>query len=317
MPIPVEREKVCFVSGDAECAAWHYPGTNGALVIMAGGFAVTKEPGTDVFAQRFHEAGFGVLAFDYRHIGESGGLPRLVLPVKDQLDDWQAAIAFAATLPGVDPARLAVWGFSTSGGHVMRVAARDPRIAAVIAQTPNVDGLDGTRNAARHQKPLAMLRFTGRGLLDAVGGLLGRPPLLVPLAGAPGTLALLTTPDSVDGDRALNPGGRYSGWQQAVAARSALRLAFYRPGRDASRVRCPLLVLVCDQDQTALPGQALAAARRAPCAEVVHLPGSHYAPFMDAHEQAVDAELSFLRRHLLDRSAAGSPAAGTADSALP
>lgn len=37
---------------------------------MAGGFAVTKEPGTDRFATRFADAGFGVLAFDYRGLGE-------------------------------------------------------------------------------------------------------------------------------------------------------------------------------------------------------------------------------------------------------
>ena len=62
----VERERVRFVSGDTECAAWHHPGTNGACVIMAGGFAVTKEPGTHPFAKRFNEAGLTVLAFDYR-----------------------------------------------------------------------------------------------------------------------------------------------------------------------------------------------------------------------------------------------------------
>ena len=35
--VPREREKVRFVSTDTECAAWHYPGSNGACVIMAGG----------------------------------------------------------------------------------------------------------------------------------------------------------------------------------------------------------------------------------------------------------------------------------------
>ena len=144
-----------------------------------------------------------------------------------------------------------------------------------------------------------MLRFTGRGLLDAVGSLAGRAPRLVPLAGEPGTVALLTTPDSADAGAALNPGGRYPDWQQAVAARSALRLAFWRPGRWASRVRRPLQVVVCDQDQSALAAPAVRAARRAPGAELVRLPGGHYAPFLDAHEQAVAAELSFLRRHLL------------------
>ncbi|MFB9629575.1 alpha/beta hydrolase [Nonomuraea helvata] len=295
------RQPVRFVSGDTECAAWHYPGTNGACVIMAGGFAVPKEPATDLFARRFHDAGFSVLAFDYRGVGESGGQPRLVLPVKNQLADWEAAIAFAASLPGVDPGRLALWGFSASGGHVIRVAARHPRLAAVIAQTPNVGGPAAMRSVTSHQKPLAMLRFTGRAVADAVGALVGRRPLLVPLAGEPGAVAMLVTPDVLDGPGALDPDNRHPDWQQKVAARSALRLAFYQPGRDASRVRSPLLVLTCDQDQTAPPGPAIDAARRAPSAELVRLPGRHYAPFVEMHEQAVEAELSFLRRHLLDQ----------------
>jgi uncharacterized protein len=306
----VNREKVRFASGDTECAAWHYPGSNGACVVMAGGFAVTKEPATDMFAKRFCEAGFAVLAFDYRRLGESGGLPRQVVRVREQLADWQAAIGFAATLPGVDPARLAVWGFSASGGHVFPVAARNPELAAAIAQTPNADGPAAARNAARHQKPLAVLRFTGRGALDAIGGLAGRQPRLVPLTGDPGTVALLTTPDSLDGGSALNPDNSYPDWLQAVAARSALRIGLYRPGRYASRVRCPLLVVVCDQDQSALAGPAVSVARRAPRAELVHLAGGHYAPFLDAHEQAVEAELAFLRAHLLDQVRADQPAAG-------
>ena len=149
------RQQVCFPSGGTECAAWFYPGTNGGCVIMTGGFAVTKEPGTDLFAGRFNDAGFAVLAFDYRCFGESGGRPRQVARIRDQLADWQAAIAHAASLPGVDPAKLAIWSFSASGGHVFRVAARNPRVAAAIAQTPNADGPAAARNAARFQQPLA------------------------------------------------------------------------------------------------------------------------------------------------------------------
>ncbi|GAB3147312.1 alpha/beta hydrolase [Microbispora hainanensis] len=295
----VERERVRFTSGDTECAAWHYPGTNGACVIMAGGFAVPKEPATDLFAKRFNQAGFAVLAFDYRRLGESGGRPRLALPVRDQLDDWQAAIGFARTLPGVDSTRLTVWAFSASGGHIFRVAARNPQLGAAIAQTPNADGPAIARNAARHQRPLAMLRFTGRAVLDALGGLVGRPPRLVPLVGEPGTVAMLTTPDALDTGRALRP-ERYPDWQQSVAARSALRLTVYRPGRYAAGVRCPLLVFVCDQDQTSLVEPSVRAANRAPRGELVRISGGHYAPFLEKHEQAVEAQLSFLRRHLLE-----------------
>ncbi|MFI6586783.1 alpha/beta hydrolase [Embleya sp. NPDC050493] len=311
-----EREKVHFVSGGTRCAAWYYPGSNGACVIMAGGFGVTKEPGTDPFAKRFHEAGFAVLAFDYRRFGESDGQPRQVAPIGEQLVDWQAAIEFAGTLPGVDPARLAGWSFSVSGGHLLRVAARTAGLAAVIAQTPNVDGPIVLRNAARHQTALALLRLTGRGILDALGGTVGRPPLLVPLVGERGTVALLATPDAQEGDRALDPHNIHPDWQQAVAARSALALGWYRPGRDAARVRCPLLVVVCDQDRTALAEPAVAVANRAPHAELLRVPGGHYAPFTTAHEQVVAAELAFLRRHLLDgRSVDVPPASASSASA--
>jgi fermentation-respiration switch protein FrsA (DUF1100 family) len=294
-----QRSPIRFASGATECAAWHYPGTNGACVIMAGGFAVTKEPGTDRFARPFHEAGFTVLAFDYRHFGESGGEPRLVGRIRDQLADWHAALAIAATLPEVDPAKIAIWGFSASGGYVFDVAARNPRVVAAIAQAPSADGLAALPNASRHQKPVAMLRLTGRALLDTIGAPFGRPPRLVPLAAAPGTVAMLTTPDAVEGGAVLSPDGRYPAWRQEVAARSALRLGFYRPGRRASQVRCPLLVVVCDDDQTALAAPAVRAAGRAPYAHVVHLPGGHYAPFLDAYDDAVEAELGFLRAHLL------------------
>src|SRR5439155_25993565 len=114
---------------------------------------------------------------------------------------------------------------------------------------------------------------------------------LVPLTGPPATVALLTTPDSQDSSRALDPDRRYQDWRQEIAARSALRLGFYRPGRYAARVRCPLLVLVCDQDQSALAAPAVRAAGRAPRAEPVRMPGGHCAPFLGGHEGALYAEL--------------------------
>ena len=179
------------------------------------------------------------------------------------------------------------------------------------------------RRAARDSRPAkrpAAERWAGliQGVLDTLGGLACRQPLLVPLAGQPGTVALLTTPDALDGDRALNPDNRYPEWQQEVAARSALRIGLYRPGRSASRVRCPLLVLVCDQDQSALAGPAARAAKRAPSGELVRMPGGHYEPFLGGHEQAAEAELSFLRRHLLNLVGEASlPSAPAASRAVP
>ncbi|WP_328460572.1 alpha/beta hydrolase [Streptomyces sp. NBC_00448] len=303
MPVIRQREKVRFASGGTSCAGWHYPGSNGGCVIMAGGTSVTKEPASDQFAARFNEAGFAVLAFDHRRFGESGGTPRQIVDFDEQVADWHAAIDCAAGLPDVDPDRISAWGFSLAGGHLFRVAADNPQLACAISQTPLVDGRAVAPHALRCMTPLAALRLFGRGVADALGGAFGRPPLLVPTAGPRGAVASLTTPDAMDGDLALDPDGRHTGWEQTVAARIALRIGGYRPGRHASRIRCPLLVVVCDQDQSVLADPAVRAAGNAPAAEVVHLPGSHYAPFLAAHEEAVEAELAFLRKHVGPREA--------------
>lgn len=292
------RRAAEFTVAGTRLAAWHYPGTDGSCIVMAGGFAVPKEPATDLFAARFNAAGFGVLAFDYRRLGASGGSPRQVVRVREQLADWQAAIEYAATLPDVDPARIAVWGFSATGGHILHVAARNPQLAAAVAQTPNAGGLAAARSAMRFQTGPASIRLTARAALDAAGGRLGRRPLTVPLGAQPGTVAVLTTPDVADAERALDPQGSYTDWRREVAARSVLRLAAYRPGRAASRIRCPLLVIVCEDDKSAYPPAAIDAARRAPNAELVRLRGGHYAPFLEEHEPAAAAQIEFLTRHL-------------------
>ncbi|MGZ4311291.1 MAG: alpha/beta hydrolase [Solirubrobacteraceae bacterium] len=292
------RTEVRFPSGDATIAALHYPGTNGACLVMACGTGVTKEPGTDPFAPRLQAAGFSVLAFDFRRLGASGGTPRQVVRVADQIADFDAAIDFARTLPEVDPARLAIWGFSLAGGHVLRVAAGHPELAAAIAQAPLADGVAISPNALRSMTPSAAMRLQARAARDVLGRrLLRRPPVLIPLAGPRGSVASITTPDGARGGQVLDPDGRHPDWQQTVAAASALRLAFYRPARVAARIACPLLVVVYDDDQTVLTDPPARAAERAPRGEVKRLPGDHYAAFEDGREATLDAEIAFLHRH--------------------
>jgi pimeloyl-ACP methyl ester carboxylesterase len=151
---------------------------------------------------------------------------------------------------------------------------------------------------------MAFARLTAHAVADVASTAVGRKPVLVPLAGPCGAVASLTTPDALNGDRALNPGNKYPHWRQEVTARSALRVGFYRPGRHASRIRCPLLVLAYDDDGVTPPRAAIRAARRAPRGELARLPGGHYEAFLDGHQQAADALLSFLDRHLVAAPAA-------------
>ncbi|MFI6875585.1 alpha/beta hydrolase [Streptomyces sp. NPDC050400] len=259
---------------------------------------MTKEPASDRFARRFNDAGFAVLAFDHRHFGESGGTPRQVVRFAEQRADWHAAIAFARQLPDVDPGGVSLWGFSLGAGHILQVAADDPGLASAITQSPVADGRALAPNALRAMTPLALVRLMGLAVADLLGSLVGGRPLLIPTAGVRGEVASLTTPDAMDGDRALDPDHRYSDWDQTVAARIALHMGGYRPGLHASRIRCPLLMVICDQDRSTLPGPSLRAAAQVPDAEVMHVHGRHYAPFLEAHEEAVEAEIAFLRKHL-------------------
>jgi uncharacterized protein len=307
-----QREAITFRSGTDDCAAWHYQGSNGACVVMAGGAGVTKEPATDRFAARFHAAGYSVLAFDHRHFGESGGTPRQVVRIREQLADWEAALDCAASLPGVAAGKIAGWGFSLAGGHLLRLAARpsgQQRLAAVIAQAPLTDGAVSSPPALRHETLGVRARFPLIALRDVARGLAGRESLVVPLAGPRGAVAVLTTPDATDAGPALNPGNAYPEWQQTIAARSVIPLGMYRPARTASRINCPLLAVISTRDQSVLAAPALKAARRAPAGEVLEIDGMHYAAFLDQHETVVAAELDFLRRHLLqDGSGQGEAA---------
>jgi pimeloyl-ACP methyl ester carboxylesterase len=293
-----ERRAVRFAADGADCAAWHYPGTNGACVVMAGGFAVPKEPATDLFAKGFAAVGYSVLAFDYRGLGESEGEPRLVLSAADAVADWLAAVEFARGLPEVDPAKVAVWGFSASGGFVLEAAAAQPELAAAIAQTPLASAPAAMPRVARYSTPWAQLRLLASGLLDTIGGAVGRHPILVPLAGPRGTVAMLSTPDALDGTAALDA-DHHPRWEQKVAARSVFALGRYRPIKHAARITCPLLVIVCEDDLSAPPDLARRAAERAPRAEIASIPGRHYAPFMERHEDALAAQRAFLQRHLI------------------
>ena len=130
---------VSFPSHGESCAAWHLSGEGDAFageggrpcVVMAHGIGGTKDSGLLPFAEAFAEAGLDVLLFDYRCFGESTGEPRQLASPSRHREDYRAAVEFARGLDGVDPDRIVLWGTSWSGGHVVYVAADDPRIAAI------------------------------------------------------------------------------------------------------------------------------------------------------------------------------------------
>jgi pimeloyl-ACP methyl ester carboxylesterase len=291
-----QREDVRFTSGGDRISAWLYRperGGDAPLLVMAHGLGAVRTMRLDAYAERFSAAGYACLVFDYRNFGDSEGRPRQLLDIGMQLADWAAAVAHARTLDGIDRDRIGVWGTSFGGGHVIATAARVPGIKAAVAQCPFTDGLASVRT-------LSPAVFGHVGVLaarDIIAARLGRPPVMIPAAGKPGEVALMNAPDVYPGYLRLVPEGQTV--PNEVAARFALKVAAYRPGRLAAKVACPILFCVCEADSVAPAVPTLRYAAKAPRGEVRMYPEGHFEIYVgDAFERVVADQLAFLDRHL-------------------
>ncbi|CAN3128474.1 alpha/beta hydrolase [Mycobacterium sp. smrl_JER01] len=281
--IPVDGEQI---------AAYLYRPQSGGravpCVVMAHGFTATRDDGLADYAEAFCEAGYAVVLFDYRHFGASSGEPRQLLDIAEQRRDYQTVIRWARGLDGIDADRIAVWGSSFSGGHVLAVAAADPRICAVIAQAPFTDAIASLRQVPLRTIPRILLAAAR----DQVGAWLGRPAHMVAAVGEPGTLAAMTSPDAKSGFEAIL--GPDSLWRNEFAARLMFPFAFNRPGRKTARLRMPVLLCVCDADVVTPPGPTVEAAHRAAQGELRRYPYGHFDIYHDP--QVKTDQLEFLRR---------------------
>jgi dienelactone hydrolase len=137
-------------------------------VILAPGWGETAAS-TEKYAANFAGKGLAAMAIDYRGWGKSGGYVYLAENVRyddrlrfsqhtakvrirrkrlipeDQVDDIRNAISFLQGEPGIDRLHIGVWGADMAGGHVMVIAGLDPRVKAVVAQVPVIEGKSAER----------------------------------------------------------------------------------------------------------------------------------------------------------------------------
>jgi pimeloyl-ACP methyl ester carboxylesterase len=260
------------------------------VIVMAHGFGAIRAAGLYAFADRFVAAGYAVYLFDYRGFGDSDGEPRHWVSPRRHLQDWSAALAHVRKLPQVDASRVVLWGSSFSGGHVLQTAAEDGKVAAVIAQVPHVSGL-----ASVSKVPLSSLvKLSVAALRDVAGSLVGRPHYSR-IVGHPGELAAMSSAEAWDGYMALFPHGVK--WENKVLSRIFLELPLYSPGRHASRVKAPTLVVAGRQDSVTPPRAAQRAAAKLPQGEFELLDSNHFQPYVAAmFEKNIGLQLSFLKR---------------------
>lgn len=201
-----------------------------------GGTASSFRP----FAVAAARAGYAVFLFDYRGWGNSDG--RIVLTGRsrpasaaagstytaevkelrtyvdpwEQTTDWLNAISYVAARPEVDPERIGIRGASFSGGHVIYVAAHDPRVKAVVSLIGAFDGTpenwvvdEGTPQQVRANRNANAARL-------AQGDMTAFPP--------PGQSTFSRL-------RGANPGNTLSRWNAADSARYVKAPALFVLGK--------------------------------------------------------------------------------------
>ena len=295
----IEKNTINFMSEDTMCAGWFFKTEKeekAPCVILAHGFCGVKEMRLDAYAERFAEAGYHALVFDYRHFGGSDGKPRQLLDIRKQLQDWQSAIQFAKELPGVDADKLILWGTSFSGGHVLKTALKVDSIAAVISQVPHMNGFASAAMAGLRQN----VRLGVASMIDLVKNLFNSSPFYVPAIGKPGELAAMTAPGESEAYLELIPEGHDPDQLSlSVAARVFFYIPYYSPGRLASKLSVPWLVQVALQDQTTPPSPAIKAAKKAQNAELITYDTGHFDVYVQpGFETTIKDQLSFLKKHV-------------------
>jgi hypothetical protein len=130
------RREIAFPSQGVECRGWLYLPDDlqgrAPAIVMANAISAIKEITLPGYAERFAEAGFVALAFDYRHYGDSDGEPRNHVDPHEQQQDIRNAITWLRAQPEVDPHRIGGWGISLGGVHMLYLGAYDRRLKAVV-----------------------------------------------------------------------------------------------------------------------------------------------------------------------------------------
>ncbi len=292
-----QRNTMEFISHGEKCTAWFYLpecGSPPPVVIMAHGFAAEKNFALPKYAEKFASEGLAVLLFDYRCFGESTGNPRNYVNPFHHVEDWKSAVKFIKSCDKIDNKKIALWGSSFSGGHVIYAGAQIKGLSAIVSQVPHVDGIALMFKSS----PIKTLNAIFYSLLDIFSTYLSKKPYYVKVVGAKSEFAAMNSEESLPGYTAMIP--KNSKWENKVPAKIFLLLLLYSPLLKAKKVKYPTLVIAARHDSL-IPYKAVKlTAMRIRRVDFISLGCNHFAPYMGKwHEQCIAAELLFLKKHLI------------------
>lgn len=186
-----ERVRIPVEGGDA-LDGWYLPPKNGAVIVILHGFGRDHRRAWR-YGGFLREAGYGLLAFDFRSSRPAGRLPTTL--GHHEVADARAAMRWLESQPGIAETRIGMFGESLGGSVALIETAANPRIAALVVDCPFGNGVEALGDACERWAHLPrwptvpLLRQLGRmatghdpGGLNAVhaaSGLRDRPVFFI------------------------------------------------------------------------------------------------------------------------------------------
>ena len=261
-----------YVPCDQEMIAadFYIPKTNNksAVIIMAHGFAGLRQFKLIQYAQRFAQAGYAVILFDYRYWGGS-------------------------TCKFIDNRRIVLWGTSLSGGYALSLASELKNIQAIMVQIPYVDGAETAKLYPLQRYPQA-LKLSSQ---DYMGSKMGLNPKRLPVVDQY-KLCFMPTADSYYGYLSIVNPDYY--WSGEVPARVFFNLMRYRPIQLVRQINIPVLFIAAQHDSLIpIESSREAATNIAPFVSYHEWDMKHFDIYHGSwFEKAVTTQLEFLHQHI-------------------
>ncbi|HEE6180569.1 TPA: alpha/beta hydrolase [Acinetobacter baumannii] len=286
-----------YVPCDQEMIAadFYIPKTNNksAVILMAHGFAGLRQFKLIQYAQRFAQAGYAVILFDYRYWGGSTGKPREMISINSQLEDWKTMIQYASTCKFIDNRRIVLWGTSLSGGYALSLASELKNIQAIMVQIPYVDGAETAKLYPLQRYPQA-LKLSSQ---DYMGSKMGLNPKRLPVVDQY-KLCFMPTADSYYGYLSIVNPDYY--WSGEVPARVFYNLMRYRPIQLVRQINIPVLFIAAQHDSLIpIESSREAATNIAPFVSYHEWDMKHFDIYHGSwFEKAVTTQLEFLHQYI-------------------
>lgn len=274
-------EVTFYSEGERIAALWRTPDDASGpfrAIVQGPGWLGLKDAKLYVrYHQALTDAGYGVLVFDYRGFGDSGGDRGMLSPAW-QLQDLVNAVTYLTTRADVVADAIGVFGSGgTGGGNAVLLGAVDPRIKAIVSQVPVADGRDWLHRMRSESDWLAFLAELEADrkvrVVEGKGRMVHpREEIMVPTAERKTT----TVKSDVDGRIPT-----------AVPLSCAEEIMKYQPAEAAAGMTTPLLVIGVDGDATTPTdhAEALYQAAAGPKELIVQRHTTHYAAYDQYWEQ--------------------------------